>query len=107
VLSYVFSDGLQPLPGRKRGRLDQPALCLGAAGDIRPGYSRLQACSSATTCCWGAGRELADAERLATLCATFEALIGALDLDQSIQPCRAAPLRLFQQSPTDCPGNSP
>ena len=34
-------------------------------------------------------------QRLATLCATFEALIGALYLDQSIEPCRAVLLRLF------------
>ena len=94
VLSYVFSEWLyNRYPAEKEGGLTNLRSALVRRETLARIALQLQLGDYLLL---GRGEEEhGGRQRLATLCATFEALIGALYLDQSIEPCRAVLLRLF------------
>lgn len=94
VLSYIFSELLyHRYPDQREGGLTN----LRSALVRRETLARLAAALQlGAYLLLGHGEEESGGRhRPATLCATFEALVGALYLDQNIDVCRAVVLRLF------------
>lgn len=96
VLSYIFSEYLYAhFPAQKEGGLTN----LRSALVRRETLARLAIkLHLGDYLLLGHGEEESGGRsRLATLCATFEALVGALYLDQQISVCRDVVIRLFRQ----------
>lgn len=94
VLGYIFSELLyRRYPGEKEGGLTN----LRSALVRRETLARLATqLGLGEHLLLGHGEEESGGRcRPATLCATFEALVGALYLDQGIEVCRTVLLRLF------------
>ncbi len=95
MLEFVVSEYLhERFPELKEG---QPTM-LRAALVRREALARLaRQWRLGSICSWGAARMRAGALCPATLCATFEAVIGALYLDQGLEVVRATPPIIAQQ----------
>ncbi len=96
VLSYIFSEYLfTHFPAQKEGGLTN----LRSALVRRETLARLALkLHLGTYLLLGHGEEESGGRtRQATLCATFEALVGALYLDQQMEVCRDVVVRLFRQ----------
>lgn len=94
VLGYLFSDLLyRRYPGEKEGGLTNLRSALVRRDTLARLATRLQLGGYLQL---GHGEEESGGRlRPATLCATFEALVGALYLDQGSDVCRTVVLRLF------------
>jgi hypothetical protein len=93
--AIIFSELLyRRYPGEKEGGLTN----LRSALVRRETLARLAiSWAWATIYCWGTvRRKAAGAAARRRLCATFEAMVGALYLDQGIDLCREVLLRLFR-----------
>lgn len=94
VLGYIFSDLLyRRYPEQKEGGLTNLRSALVRRETLARMAMQLRLGDFLLL---GHGEEESGGRRRpATLCATFEALIGAIYLDQGIDRCRAVVLRLF------------
>ena len=94
VLSYIFSELLyRRYPDQKEGGLTNLRSALVRRETLARLATQLQLGSYLLL---GHGEEESGGrQRPATLCATFEALVGALYLDQNIEVCRAVVMQLF------------
>lgn len=94
VLSYIFSELLyHRYPDEKEGGLTNLRSALVRRETLARMAQRLRLGEYLLL---GHGEEESGGrQRLATLCATFEALVGALYLDRGIEICRTVVLRLF------------
>ena len=96
VLSYIFSEYLYiHFPEQKEGGLTTLRSALVRRETLARLATELQLGDYLLL---GHGEEESGGRtRLPTLCATFEALVGALYLDQQMQVCRDVVVRLFQK----------
>ena len=96
VLSYIFSEYLYThFPAQKEGGLTNLRSALVRRETLARLAVKLHLGSYLLL---GHGEEESGGRsRQATLCATFEALVGALYLDQQIEVCRDVVIRLFRQ----------
>jgi len=94
VLSYIFSELLyRRYPGQKEGGLTNLRSALVRRETLARLATQLQLGNYLLL---GHGEEESGGRhRPATLCATFEALVGALYLDQQVDVCRSVVLQLF------------
>lgn len=94
VLGYIFSELLyHRYPGEKEGGLTNLRSALVRRETLARLATQLKLGDYLLL---GHGEEEnGGRHRPATLCATFEALVGALYLDQGIETCRTVVLRLF------------
>lgn len=94
VLSYIFSELLyQRYPDQKEGGLTTLRSALVRRETLARLATQLQL--GAYLLLGHGEEESGGRQRPATLCATFEALIGALYLDQKIEVCRSVVMKLF------------
>lgn len=96
VLSYIFSEYLYThFPAQKEGGLTNLRSMLVRGETLARLAAKLHLGDYLLL---GHGEEESGGRtRQTTLCATFEALIGALYLDQQMQVCRDVVIRLFRQ----------